>query len=290
MGGRPATWGGAAIGLSVVLALPACGARQAHTSRAKPVGQPVTQADLTSFRQALAARDRDVDRLENRIALLEAEQRQLRDAVAADERAPPGIHGTVRIRGDLVQPPPEGLPAAFEVEPARRRAEARPVLRLTGDPRREHAAPLMPVPVVSERLPIAPVPALSPLLPAAATGDAGEDYREALDRLRKRQFEEALASLTAFLARYPSDRRAPWAMFWRGEVLFARGEYGRALEAFETSLATDPRGDKAADALLKVGLCHKQLGAPERARAAIERLKVQFPQSDAARLAAQEDA
>jgi TolA-binding protein len=41
---------------------------------------------------------------------------------------------------------------------------------------------------------------------------------------------------------------------------------------------------------LKIGLCHKRLGAPERARTAIDQLKTQFPQSNAARLAQAEEA
>ena len=75
------------------------------------------------------------------------------------------------------------------------------------------------------------------------------------------------------------------ALFWRGEVLFAQKRYEQALTGFQQALEREPRGEKAADALLKIGLCYQRLGQPERARATFERLKAQFPESDAARLA-----
>lgn len=264
-----------------------CAARQGDTKTS--ASRLATQADLEELRTALAERDRTVNELENRLALIEAEQRQLRYAVAEAEPAPIGVRGTVRI-GAVPARAHADPPPTFEPEPERRRSENRPVLRLTGERPREHSEPLMPIPVVSERLPVAPLPAAVPMTSEPVLLDAPAHYRSAIDLVRQREFGPALASLTDFLVRYPSDARAPKVMFWRGEVLFAQREYVRALEAFESSLSREPKGDKAADALLKVGLCHKRLGAPDRARAAMERLKSQFPQSDAARLAAQEDA
>ncbi len=266
-----------------------CAARQGDTKTA--ASRVVTRADIEELRTTLAARDRTVNELENRLALIEAEQRQLRYALAEAGAGPVGIRETVRIGADAprgsAEPPP-----SFEAEPERRRPESRPILRLTGERRRENE-PLMPIPVVSERLPIAPLPDALPMMSESAVParlDAPGHYRAAIDLVRQREFAAALASLTDFLVRYPSDARAPKVLFWRGEVLFAQHEYERALEAFESALSREPKGDKAADALLKVGLCHKRLGAPDRARVALERLKSQFPQSDAARLAAQEDA
>jgi TolA-binding protein len=96
--------------------------------------------------------------------------------------------------------------------------------------------------------------------------------------------------LDIFLRRFVDHPRAGKVMFWRGEVLFAQREYALALAAYERSLAREPRGEKAADALLKISLCHRQLGSPERARSALERLKSQFPDSEAALMVQREDA
>ena len=253
--------------------------------------------ELKELRVQLAERDSRLRQLENRLSLIEAEQRQHRLALESLEN-PVGIHETVRIGGqEPTAQASESTSFVNEPEPSKRR-EARPVLKLYEQQTRapEPDGELMPIPEVNERL-----PAFVPMAPgalaaapqptsAATSGDPAAEYRQAIDLLRKRELDAALIAFNDFLVRYPSDARAPRVLFWRGEVLFAQKDYPRALSAFETVLTKDPRGDKAADAWLKVALCHKRLGAPDRARAALERLKAQFPNSDAARLAAQEDA
>lgn len=265
------------------------------TSKAAGVTPPPEEQEqpsrVAALEGKLAERDRQFAQLENRLALLEAEQRQMRYLLAERVEEPSApIRDSVRIgkskqAAEVDEAP---LPVVREPEHERERSGGpRPVLRLVGEKRKDsrQSYEMMPIPEVNERLPIAPVPDR-----AAAEGSPETHYARALDLVRQRDFEHALAALTDFLARYPRDMRAPRVLFWRGEVLFAQQEYARALEAFETALARDPAGDKAADALLKMSLCHKRLGDADRARAAIQRLKSQFPQSNAAKLAAQEDA
>jgi tol-pal system protein YbgF len=267
----------------------------AHANMRAQTGEHKQANDqhVAELRAQLVDRDERLNKLENRLSLIEAEQRQHRMALESLEN-PVGIRETVRIGAQAEAPRAAEEPTAFqpELEPARRR-EPRPVLKLY----EQAAAPpsegaMMPVPEVSERLPpFIPMPPGALAAPApAAPGDPDGDYRKGIDLLRQREFDAALISFNDFLVRYPGDPRAPRVLFWRGEVLFAQRDYPRALSAFETVLTKEPRGEKAADAWLKVALCHKRLGAPDRARAALERLKTQFPNSDAARLAAQEDA
>jgi tol-pal system protein YbgF len=122
---------------------------------------------------------------------------------------------------------------------------------------------------------------------AASNGPADELYVHALDLLRRREFPEALRELDAFLRGYPADSRYARAQFWRGEILYAQRDFARALAAFEQSLVRDPSGDKAPDTLLRIARCQSHLGAHERARAALNKLKTNFPDSEAARVAAQ---
>lgn len=259
----------------------ACGHQNA---RAKEPVVPAakTSDEVAQLRAEIAERDRRLNQLENRLALIEAEQRQHRytlESLTASE-AQPGIRETVRISA----PPQDD--SALAAEPPKAR-EPRPVLRLYEQSTRTSSAPLMSVPEVNEKL-----PRFVPTLSADAKAPlAAEDlYRLALDLVRKRDFDNALVALNDFLVRYPDDPRAPRALYWRGEVLFAQRDYARALAAFETSLAREPEGEKAPDAWLRVSRCHLRLGEKERAKDALERLKTQFPNSDAARLAAQEDA
>lgn len=242
--------------------------------------QAALAEELDLLRHEVDERALLVAQLESRISLLEAEQRQLRQTLAEHETAPLGLRETVRI----------GERGEREPRTSIRGEEPRPVLRLGAgaDRRPIEMPPLQPVPQVSERLPVAPLP---PALAGTGAYPPSQDlYLEAMDLVRRRDFAGALDKLDAFLAQRPDDGRATRALFWRGEVLFAQKRYEPALAAFEGALSREPRGEKAADALLKIGLCHRRLGAPDKARAALERLKAQFPDSYAARLAQAEEA
>jgi tol-pal system protein YbgF len=243
------------------------------------VKQAALAAELDLLRQELDERAHLVTQLENRLSLLEAEQRQLRYELAQQKVAPAAPRETLRTSEHVSE---------REARPGRR-SEARPVLRLYED-RRSSGEALAPVPQVSERLLVAPLPATLGAPPEAAPARTPDAYVLAIDLVRRRDFAGALSALDAFLAERPEDERATRALFWRGEVLFAQQRYAPALAAFQSALEREPRGEKAADALLKIVLCHRRLGAPERAREALERLKTQFPQSHAARLAQAEEA
>jgi tol-pal system protein YbgF len=289
----------------LAFSLAAAAAGCARGSEVVVAGPKVAEnSQVEALRAQLAERDQRLNQLESRLALLEAAQREMRYALADQVAAPAPARESVRIG---------------EREPSRPRREehaesaaseaSRPVLRLHEDRRRLTAsassfadaaplstppkAPLMPVPEVDERLPIAPVPSLAAVAKSESepgAPDPNDYYKRAIDLVRQREFQPALKLLNDFLARFPEHPRAAKVMFWRGEVLFAQRDYAHALEAYESAVAREPRGDKAPDALLKIGLCHRHLGSPERARGALQRLKTQFPDSDAARLVKEEDA
>jgi tol-pal system protein YbgF len=119
---------------------------------------------------------------------------------------------------------------------------------------------------------------------------AVERYRAALAHLEGRRLPEALTALTGFLDEFPAHPYAGNALYWRGEVRYAMRRYGEALRDFERLVRQHPRGEKAADALLKMGLCHQRMGDETRARAYFRRVRNEYPESVAARLASQEDA
>lgn len=118
---------------------------------------------------------------------------------------------------------------------------------------------------------------------SATDPDAKKAYETALGQVQGKQYEKGLAGLTSFLARWPDHPYAENAVFWRGEAYYGQGEYLRAAEQFESVLARYGAGSKTPDALLKLGLCHDRLGSPARAREYWDRLKSEYPKSDAAR-------
>jgi tol-pal system protein YbgF len=123
----------------------------------------------------------------------------------------------------------------------------------------------------------------------AALSNAREQYRAALRDVRDRQWDAAFEALTGFLSAYGDDPLAANATYWRGEVQYAQRRYGAALQDFEAVLVRFAGSDKAADAMLKVALCHQRLGDGESAERYFRKLREQYPSSDAARIASREN-
>jgi TolA-binding protein len=72
-------------------------------------------------------------------------------------------------------------------------------------------------------------------------------------------------------------------MYWRGECFYATNAFARAVDQFEGLVARFPQGNKAADALLKLGLAQDKVGMKEQAQKTFAELKDRYPKSDAAR-------
>ena len=83
--------------------------------------------------------------------------------------------------------------------------------------------------------------------------------------------------------KYPDHPYADNAMYWRGECYFAKGDYLHAAEQFEGTVTRFPAGNKAPDALLKLGMSHQKLGNPIKAKECFDRLAQSYPQSEAVR-------
>ncbi len=112
---------------------------------------------------------------------------------------------------------------------------------------------------------------------------AKRSYDSALALVNAKKYDAALDALAAFLVKWPDHPYADNAMYWRGECYFARGQYAPAAEQFEGVVTRFPTGNKAADALLKLGISKMKLGDPTKAKELFDRLAQQFPKSDAAK-------
>jgi tol-pal system protein YbgF len=119
--------------------------------------------------------------------------------------------------------------------------------------------------------------------PSALDPAAKPAYDSALALVGAHQYDRALEALAAFLVKYPDHPYADNAMYWRGECYFAKGDYLHAAEQFEGTVTRFPAGNKAPDALLKLGMSHMKLGNPTKAKECFDRLALTYPQSEAAR-------
>lgn len=230
---------------------------------------PHVDPELARLRSTLAERDRMIEHLEGRLALRTAPPIEPHAEGSSGGALPPSAPAPEEA---------ERVEAPVQVHISN---EPRPLLRLHED--RQGGSVSWTPPAPTERLRVAPLPSLSEAAPARDAA-AEELYVRALDLVRRREFAEALRELDAFLTRFPRDERALRAQFWRGEVLFAQHEYVHALAAYEQVLAGEPHGAKVPDVLLRLARCSLRVGTPERARALLEQLEAEYPDSEAARL------
>jgi tol-pal system protein YbgF len=242
---------------------------------AVPLALGCNRADNAADRQAAEMREQitkleaESDRIDQRLGSIEVEMTEERQAKAD---APPPT--TTTPAAPL--PPPRvvqlgGTPEVVNDDP--NAPDARPEIRLVGSAGSARNArgrsraddDASPPPMRS--------PALDP--------EAKKAYEQGLALVQGKQYAKGNDQLAAFLVKWPDHPFAENATYWRGEAFFAQGEYLRAAEQFDAVLSRFGAGNKAPDALLKLGMCHDRLGASDRAAQYWDRLKSEFPRSDA---------
>ena len=82
----------------------------------------------------------------------------------------------------------------------------------------------------------------------------------------------------------PSARPSK-ALYWKGEAAYDQHHYSDALAAFTEVVERYGGGNKAPDALLKIGLCYQNLGDVENARDVMTQLIGAYPAARASDIA-----
>jgi len=125
---------------------------------------------------------------------------------------------------------------------------------------------------------------------AAQSTPAGGDqaqYDAAFKLIQDRHYAEAANAFQHFLAMFPASTLADNAQYWLAETYYVRSQFQDALGQFQKVVDNYPQSAKVADALLKVGYCNYELKHWDAARTALERVTRDYPNTTAARLAAQ---
>lgn len=123
--------------------------------------------------------------------------------------------------------------------------------------------------------------------PAARNDDPRASYKRHYEALRAGKHGEAIAGFRDFLVRYPKHDYADNAQYWLAEAYYDQKEYRTALTEFRNVVADFPNGNKAPDALLKIGYSYLALGRPGEARDVLEQVVRIYPRSNPAALAAE---
>jgi tol-pal system protein YbgF len=131
----------------------------------------------------------------------------------------------------------------------------------------------------------ATAPTLPPLLGSATTTPAADLYRRGVEQLRANATDAAILTFYDLIATYPESPLRESAQYLVADAFYRQKDFRGALAEFEALVAAVPRGEKVPDALLKIGLCQKDLGDSTRARRTWERVVREHPASAAARQA-----
>lgn len=115
-------------------------------------------------------------------------------------------------------------------------------------------------------------------------------YERSYESLLRRQFSDAETGFRSFVQKYGDNSLAGNAQYWLGETYYVQGDYRQAAQSFLKGYREFPKGRKAADSLLKLGLSLNRLGQKEQACAAFTQLGGQFPKAAEARKRAQTEA
>ena len=112
-----------------------------------------------------------------------------------------------------------------------------------------------------------------------APGEYEATYEEAREAFEARNYNRALQLFESLLASSTNHSLSDNAQYWIGECHYALRQYNAAIIAFE-KVFTFPKSNKRDDAQFKLGLCYMRKGDKDKAREEFNRLKTDFPNSE----------
>lgn len=127
-----------------------------------------------------------------------------------------------------------------------------------------------------------------PPVAALPRGDARSDFEAARALLQSGDNEGAERAFRGFLSTHPRDRRVADATFFLGESFINRTRYREAAEHYLTVTTKFSNAARAPEAMLKLGLSLRGLGAKAEACGTFEQVPRKYPNASAAIRAAVE--
>jgi tol-pal system protein YbgF len=103
------------------------------------------------------------------------------------------------------------------------------------------------------------------------------EYEAAMAVYHAGAYGDAESAFEAFARAHPRHDYADNALYWKGEAAYDQAHYADALAAFTEVVERYGGGNKAADALLKIGLCYRELGDDPNARDVLSQLIDAYP-------------
>jgi tol-pal system protein YbgF len=118
-------------------------------------------------------------------------------------------------------------------------------------------------------------------------GSDRDNYQAAFELLKQQRYEPAALAFQQFLVSFPDSQLADNAQYWLAESYYVTDQFDEALAQFSIVINQYSDSRKVPDALLKMGYCNYELERWNDSRAALTRVQSEYPDTTAARLAAQ---
>ena len=231
---------------------------------------------LSQFRQRL---DQLVSDIDYRLGVLEGRAPGASQAGPAKKPRPP------RLSAAPSPPPvqkiiPGQQGGAFAAPPSNLGTVSQTAVATINSPTGAPAANPAPQSAAKSAV-LAPPPATQPA-PASASsvlpkGTSKEQYNYAFGLLRQANYDKAELALQEFVRLHPNEVLASNARYWLGETYYVRSAFVQAADVFLEGYKTDPKGPKASDSLLKLGMSLGGLDKKREACATFDKLIKDFP-------------
>lgn len=126
----------------------------------------------------------------------------------------------------------------------------------------------------------APADLTQPIVPPtqpAANSDPKVLYDQSIAQLQKADYVGAETAFRDFIKQNPDHALTGNAQYWLGESFYVRGDFKSAAVEFLKAYKQYPKGTKAPDSLLKLGLSLANLENKKEACASFGKLSKEFP-------------
>ncbi len=111
------------------------------------------------------------------------------------------------------------------------------------------------------------------------------EYQRAFKFLKESQYDRALSAFKQYLKDYPGSDFADNAQYWLGETRYVMQQYDKAISEYQALLNSYPESQKISHAMLKIGYSYAELGNAGDAEKMLNKVKIRYPGTTAARLA-----
>lgn len=145
------------------------------------------------------------------------------------------------------------------------------------------AVPAQPQTQVTQLPATTTVQPAQPAAPALDTANMTPEaiYQASRQMLMRSEFSQAETSFKGFLEKHKDHKLTGNVRYWLGETYYVQGDYPQAAATFLEGYQKSPRGAKAPDSLLKLGMSLTRMEKNTEACATFRKLRGDFPKMPA---------